>query len=130
MASDKRTTINARVSEKQGPCVSACKAAALGFRDSETWQSDADAQGEIGRSVGSFRGDVDERARFQISERQACGQRTALEQPLVAFAIEQDAPVPRGRCAVSRCVRMLVVQLVVAALYQRGCTWSLFSAMM
>ncbi len=36
-------------------------------------------------------------ARFQLGERQAAGgQRTTLEHQLVAFAIEQDAPVPRG----------------------------------
>jgi hypothetical protein len=69
---------------------------ALLFRGSEAGQASANEPREIGSGVGGFRCGVDERARFQLGERQAAGdQRAALEHEFVPFAIKQDAPVPR-----------------------------------
>src|SRR5437899_5102780 len=59
------------------------------------WQSDSDQLGKIRgriRGIGTL---INEAARFEFGEWKACGDDgVTLEHQLVAFAVQEDAPVP------------------------------------
>ena len=112
-----------RTASWEEPVLFGCHRSILAWiRVFKAGQTDTDESRKIRCAVGDFRSGVDERAPFQFHERKAAAdQRTAFEHQFVSFAVEKNAPVPpRHRRAAARWVRMLVVQLVVAALYQRG----------